>query len=187
MADKNHFELMVVGLGGQGALFIGRLLAQAAMPMYEHVSYFPNYGAAMRLGDSECTVILSPEPISSPVVLNPEAAIIMGPAPLAKFEKRMSPGAAVILDSSVATSEIERKDINVFYIPASKAAGELGSRQVTNLVLLGAYVEVSKAVPLERVEAELEKVFAGERREAMLALNKAALREGAKLIANYGN
>ncbi len=59
MGEKNGFQMMVAGLGGQGALFIGRLLAEAALSKYKNVSFFPNYGAAMRLGPSECTVTVS--------------------------------------------------------------------------------------------------------------------------------
>ena len=184
MTDKKRVEVMVVGLGGQGALLIGRLLAQAGMPLFKHVLYFPNYGPQMRLGDSECTVILSDEEVSSPVVLYPQAAIVMGPAPLAKFEKRVAPGGIMLLDSSVATAKVERKDIKVYYIPATKAAEGLGARQVTNFVLLGAYLEASKAIPLKALESEMEKRMAGGRGEALLQLNKAALREGARLAAS---
>lgn len=184
MNDIKRFEVMVVGLGGQGALLIGRLLAQAGMSQFKHALYFPNYGPQMRLGDSECTVILSDEEISSPVVLYPQAAIVMGPAPLAKFEKRVAPGGIMLLDSSVVGSKVERKDIKVCYVPASKTAEALGNRQVANFVLLGAYLGASQAIPLEVVEGEMEKRMAGGRGQALIELNKAALREGARLAAS---
>ena len=185
MEQKNHFELMVAGLGGQGALFIGRLLAEAALSKYKNVNFFPNYGPQMRLGPSECTVTISDKEITSPVTMTPETVIIMGAAPLASFEARMAPGTTMILDSSVLKTKSKRKDVKVFYLPATKAATELGNMAVTNLVLLGAYLEASQVVPLETAEATLERRMAGGRREAMLSLNKAALREGAKLMAEY--
>jgi len=65
-------EGMVAGLGGQGLLTTGRLLAEAAMPRYKHVLYFPNYGPQMRGGESECTVILSDEEIASKFQISKE-------------------------------------------------------------------------------------------------------------------
>ena len=185
MEQKNHFELMVAGLGGQGALFIGRLLAEAALGKYKNVNFFPNYGPQMRLGPSECTVTMSDKEITSPVTMTPEAVILMGPAPLASFETRMAPGSMMILDSSVLKTKSKRRDLKAFYIPATKAATEMGNMAVTNLVLLGAYLEASQAVPLETVETALERRMAGGRREDMLSLNKAALREGARLMAEH--
>ena len=185
MGQKNGFQLMVAGLGGQGALFIGRLLAEAAMSKYKNVNFFPNYGPAMRLGPSECTVTVSDAEITTPVTMTPEAAIIMGAAPLAGFEAKMAPGSMMILDSSVLRTKSKKRDVKVFYIPATEAATKLGNMAVANLVLLGAYLEASKAVSLETVEAALERRMAGGRREDMLSLNKAALREGTRLMAEH--
>ncbi len=185
MEQKNGFQLMVAGLGGQGALFIGRLLAEAALSKYKNVNFFPNYGPAMRLGPSECTVTISDAEITSPVTMTPKAAIIMGAASLASFEARMAPGSMMILDSSLLRTKSKKRDVKVFYMPATETATKLGNMAVANLVLLGAYLEVSKVVPLEIVEATLERRMAGSRREDMLSLNKAALREGAKLMAEY--
>jgi len=185
MGQKNNFKLMVAGMGGQGALFIGRLLAEAALSRYKHANFFPNYGSQMRLGPSECTVTVSDEEITSPVTMTPEVAIIMSAAPLGSFEARMAPGSMMLLDSSVLRTRTKREDVKVFYIPATETATKLGNMTVANLVLLGAYLEASQAVPLEIVEAALERRMAGGRREDMLSLNKAALREGIRLMAEY--
>jgi 2-oxoglutarate ferredoxin oxidoreductase subunit gamma len=69
--DNRYNDFMVAGFGGQGALIVGRLVADTAMSLYNHVSFFPNYGASARGGDTECTVILSDEVISSPAIMQP--------------------------------------------------------------------------------------------------------------------
>ena len=181
---EQRVEVMVAGLGGQGLLTIGWLLAEAAMSQYKHVLYFPIYGPQMRGGESECTVILSDERVSSPAVYNPTSAIVMGPAALTQLENRIRAGGTIFVDSSVISAKVSREDVKVFYIPATKAAIELGDRQVANLILLGAYVEATKAVSLELVEKAMEKKLKGSRGEARVPLNKRALREGAKLAAN---
>ncbi len=178
----DYFALTIAGLGGQGALVIGRLLAEAGMSKYNHVSYFPNYSAAMRGGESECTIILSNEEISSPAWLEPSSLILMGPAPLEEFEQRAKPGGLVMIDSSLVTKQVSRKDVEVFYIPASKTATELGDSRVANFVFLGAYLKATEAVSLELIEEALEKRLAGGKWDALLSLDKRALREGARLV-----
>ena len=178
-----HFEVIVAGLGGQGALIIGRLLAEAGALKYKHVSYFPNYGATIRGGESECTIILSPQKISAPTKFNPSVVILMGAAPLDEFEKRVKAGGMMFLDSSLMLRKPTREDMKVFYVPASKVAIELGNSQIANFVLLGAYIEATKAVPIEHVETALEKRLGGGKKEALLALDKQALKEGARIVA----
>jgi 2-oxoglutarate ferredoxin oxidoreductase subunit gamma len=85
----------------------------------------------------------------------------------------------------VLRAESKREDLKTFYIPATEAATRLGNMAVANLVLLGAYLEATKVLPLETVEATLEERMAGGRRQDMLSLNKAALREGARLMAEH--
>jgi 2-oxoglutarate ferredoxin oxidoreductase subunit gamma len=182
---EQKIELIVSGLGGQGLLTTGWLLAEAAMSKYRHVLFFPNYGPMMRGGDSECTVILSNEDIGSPAVYNPTSAIVMSAGALSQLENRLKSGGMMFLDSTIISAEVSREDLKAFYIPATKVAMELGGRQAANLVLLGAYVEATRAVPLESVEEMMKKRLKGSRGEALVSLNKKALREGARLIANY--
>lgn len=182
---EEKIELMVSGLGGQGLLTTGWLLAEAAMSKYRHVLYFPNYGPMMRGGDSECTIILCDEEIGSPAVYNPASAIVMGANAFNQLENRLKPGGTIFVDSSLVPAKVGREDLKAFYIPATKVAIEIGDHRVANLILLGAYLEATKVIPLEAIEAELEKRLVGKKGEALLSLNKQALREGAKLIANY--
>ena len=101
MASKNGFQLMIAGLGGQGALFIGRLLTEAALTTYKNASFLPNYGSQMRLGPSECTVTVSNGMVSSPVVLAPSAAIVMEGAAMMAFEPKMAKDGLILVDSSL--------------------------------------------------------------------------------------
>lgn len=179
--DANYFELTIAGRGGQGALITGRLLAEAGMSKYQYVSYFPNYGAAMRGGESECTVILSNKEITSPAMLEPSAVILMGSATLGEFEKRVKSGGLMILDSSLVTQKVGREDIKVIYLPATKTAAELGNSRVANLVFLGAYLEATKAVPIKLCEEALEKRMVSKGDTALLSIDKQALRKGAEL------
>ncbi len=66
-----HEEIIFSGFGGQGALFAGQLLAYAALDSGLHVTWIPSYGPEMRGGTAHCTVVVSDEPIGSPLVRRP--------------------------------------------------------------------------------------------------------------------
>ena len=59
-------KIFFAGAGGQGILLMGKLLAYAAMEEGKQVTFLPSYGAEMRGGTANCTVIVSDKPISSP-------------------------------------------------------------------------------------------------------------------------
>lgn len=182
---SNEVQLTIAGAGGGGILTTGKLLIEAAISKYNHVSLSPNYAAAMRGGEVECTAVLSDNEISSPVMFKPQAAIILSRAMLAVFEKRVQPGGIIIVDCTMIPDKVSRDDVQVFYIPATEVAAELGASHVANLILLGAYIEATKAIPLELAEKALERRLAGGRKQALLPLNRRALREGARLVAEY--
>jgi 2-oxoglutarate ferredoxin oxidoreductase subunit gamma len=77
--------------------------------------------------------------------------------------------------------KMSRGDIKVIDIPATRAAIELGDNRVANLIFLGAYLKATGAGSVDLVEKVLEKKLSGGRREALLALDKQALRRGAEL------
>jgi len=60
-------EIIFAGFGGQGVLFAGQLVAYTALAENKHVTWIPSYGPEMRGGTANCTVVISDEPIGSPV------------------------------------------------------------------------------------------------------------------------
>ncbi len=180
-------QVVIGGSGGRGILTMGRVLAEAGMSRYPGVSYFANYGAAMRGGDSEVTVILSDNEIGSPTVLRPETVIAMSPAFFKSLLARVEPGGICLVDEAVVTDEVDRQDVGVHSFPATSRAMELGNVQVANLILLGAYLKATSTLPLDVVEEALKRRLLEKRRESLLPLNKQALHEGASMmVASMG-
>lgn len=139
--------------------------------------------AAMRGGPCECTVVISEGDIASPVLSKSDSVIIMESSQLKDFIARVKPGGRLFIDSSIVTDDVKRNDIEVVAIPATEIALKVGDGQVANLVLLGAYLEKTKVLPISAVEEELASKLAG-RKEALLKLNKIALEEGARAASN---
>ncbi len=175
-------EIILSGFGGQGALFAGQLLAYAAMDEGHHVTWIPSYGPEMRGGTAHCTVIISDDEIGSPLVRHPAAVIAMNLPSLGKYEPLVAPGGVLVVNSSLVTRHPARTDIRVVEVPANAMAEELGSNRLANLVLTGALLAASGALPLEAVERALA-AHLPERHRSLLEANYQALRRGAALAA----
>jgi len=182
--DKG-FRVIFAGLGGHGALAFGELLTEAAARRYNYVSFVPNYAPMMRGGESEAMVAASKEEIDSPVWLEADVIIVTSPTGFRLAEKRVSPGGILIVDDSVVCEKAEREDIKVFYIPARRIACETGDPLTANFILMGAYLEITKAFPVEILEETIESTSKGTSRERLLSANKRALHEGIRLVASY--
>lgn len=183
--NGTRHQVVIGGSGGRGVLTIGKILAEAGMSRYPGVSYFANYGALMRGGDSEITVILSDGEVGPPTVLRPETAIAMSPDFFKSLVLRVQPGGICLVDEAVVMDhKADRDDINVYVLPVTSKALELGNNQVANLILLGAYIEATSVLPLDLIEAALDHRLLGTRRESLLPLNKQALHDGARMMAD---
>jgi 2-oxoglutarate ferredoxin oxidoreductase subunit gamma len=176
-------ELIVAGLGGQGVLVIGELLARAGMSAYAHTSFRPSYGVEARGGTSECAVILSDAEILFPVLSRAHAVIVIDGSQLKAFEEKVRPGGLLIVEKDKATDEAHRDDIEILEIPGAEIARQIGEMRVANLVFLGAYLGKTRLLPLETIEEELGKKL---KSEDVRRANREALRQGAR-IAETGS
>ncbi len=171
-----HEEIAIAGSGGQGILFMGRLLAQASLLEEREVVWVPSYGAAKRGGTAWCNVIISDEKIGAIFTTRPTVAMAMNEASLAKLEPIVKPGGLLIVNQSLAPSKVSRQDIRVIYIPAHDLTAELGGDSVSNLLLLGAFLAACPVVSLNSVIAALKTTLAG--KQQLLAANTQALNKG---------
>jgi len=173
-------SIIISGFGGQGSLFAGQALAYAGMDAGLHVTWIPSYGPEMRGGTAHCTVILSDEPIGSPLVSRPTIAIAMNLPSMDKYEPLVQEGGVLVVNSSLVDRPAERDDIRVVEVPANDIADELGDRRLANMVMLGAMLAETELLPLESVEKALEGHLPARHRE-LLAANYQALQRGAAL------
>lgn len=157
MQDK----IIIAGQGGQGALRIGQMIAYAGMSEGKETTWLPSYGAEMRGGTANCSVIVSDELIASPIISQPNVCIVMNKPSLLKFENWVAPGGVLIINSSMVADGASREDISVYAIPADDIAEEEGNPKGANMVLLGAYLALSKGVALKKVYEVIDNSFTG--------------------------
>ena len=171
-------SIIVSGFGGQGTLFAGQVLSYAALAYDKHCTWIPSYGPEMRGGTAHCTVVISNEEIGSPLVRNPDVVIAMNLPSVDKYEPRMPANSYLIVNQSLMNREIERTDLNALMIPASEMAEEMGNKRITNMVMIGAMLEMVNVLPLDVVKKALESNMP-ERNRKYLPMNFEALETGA--------
>lgn len=171
----NLTRIVMAGSGGQGIVFLGKLLANAALESSAHITFFPSYGAEVRGGDSSCQVILSPAEISSPVSDKFDLMILMTPQAADKFLPALAPGGLAVINSSLASVPPAPDRV---LVPATQEANRLGDRRIANLVMLGALMSRRLVVRPARIEMLLRDFMAGN--PVSLARNMAAFQCGIK-------
>lgn len=172
MMDK----VILAGFGGQGVMFLGKVLAYAGMGSDLELCWIPSYGPEMRGGTANCSVILSDEEINSPVIDLADAAIVLNKPAYDKFSTRVKPGGVLVVNSSLAKLDKVREDITVIEIPATEMANELGNNSIANMVCLGALMPSLRLVDMSRIEKAMTKL-AGKKPELM-QVNIAAINKG---------
>lgn len=174
-------EIIIAGFGGQGVLFCGQLLAYAGMGEGKEITWIPSYGPEMRGGTANCTVVISDEEIGSPIVHNPQAAIVMNRPSLDKYEPLVKPGGVLVINTAMTDRHPTRTDIKVIEIDANGEAEKLGDQRMANMILLGALLANLPVLPVEAVKKAL-KEHLPERHQKLLGQNFNALQEGAKYL-----
>jgi 2-oxoglutarate ferredoxin oxidoreductase subunit gamma len=141
---------ILAGFGGQGLLFAGKVLAEAAMLEGREVLWIPSYGPEMRGGTASCTVIVADRLIGSPVVDRADHAVVLNPPSMARYAPL------------VATGGLARR---------------AGDDKLVSVVALGALVGRRRFVEPESVHLALARLL-GSRHPEMLAVDNAAFDAG---------
>ncbi len=134
-------RILIAGFGGQGLLFLGKLLASIGCARDKQVTWLPSYGPEMRGGTAHCAVIISGEPIGSPIVSQPDVLIAMNLPSFQAYESKVAPGGVILLDASLVDAPPARTDVTYYAIPATLMAADNGLDGLANMILLGKFFE----------------------------------------------
>ena len=170
-------QILIAGFGGQGVLFAGKFLATKGLIDDKNVSWLPSYGPEMRGGTANCSVIISDDPVGSPIVSEPDCLIAMNLPSLKRYESSVVPGGMIIVDSTLIDEKVERNDVSVFYVPATKMAKDEGFATLANMILCGKLLKEISDMSFEHTTEALQKVIPA-RKANLLDVNLNALRVG---------
>ena len=168
---------IISGFGGQGILFAGQALAQAALIEGRDVSWMPSYGPEMRGGTASCTVIIADRPIGSPIVDRADSVIALNPPSMAKYERLLAPGGLLVVNSSLIEAEPERDDVEVLPIRCTDLALAAGHDRLVSVVALGALIARRPIVGLDSIRQALTELV-GHHHPELLEADLAAFAGG---------
>ena len=172
-----NMQILIAGFGGQGVLFAGKFLATKGLIEGKNVSWLPSYGPEMRGGTANCSVIISDEPVGSPIVSEPDCLVAMNLPSLERYKDSVVTGGMIIVDSTLVDEKVERKDVSVFYVPATKMAKEEGFATLANMILCGKLIKECSELSFENADDALKKVIPP-RKASLLEINLKALKVG---------
>ncbi len=170
-------ELLIAGFGGQGVLFAGKFLAYKGLIEDRQVSWLPSYGPEMRGGTANCSVILSDDPVGSPIVSKPTVLMAMNLPSLDKYENDVVPGGKIFVDSTLISRKVARTDVDVYYIPSTGLAREIGAPTLANMVMTGKVIKECEGISADHLEEALGKVVSA-RHADLKEINLKALETG---------
>ena len=170
-------NLLIAGFGGQGVLFAGKFLAYKALLEGKQLSWLPSYGPEMRGGTANCSVIVSEEPVGSPIVSKPDVLMVMNLPSLDKYEEATVSGGKIFVDSTLIERKVEREDVDAYYIPATRLAKEAGFPTLANMIMVGKLIKETGMVSYEGIRDALSKVVSAKHAD-LLEINLKAIETG---------
>ena len=171
-------QILIAGFGGQGVLFAGKFLAYGGLMDGKQVSWLPSYGPEMRGGTANCSVIISDDPVGSPIVSKPDVLVAMNLPSLDKFEDSVKEGGIIVADSTLIERKVKRTDVTVYYVPATQLASDNNMPTLANMIIIGKVLKAIDEYSEEGVTAALQKVISAKRAD-MLGVNLKAIGLGA--------
>jgi len=181
-ASDEAFEevsLIISGFGGQGVLFSGIILAEGAVREGLETTWIPSYGPEMRGGTAHCHLRLSRSRIASPMITKPAAVIAFNQPSIEKFAPAIVPGGLLLVNSSMVTELPDRNDIKIVKVPAYETAAAIDNPKAANMVLIGAYIEISGAVSAQSIHTAFMESGINPR---MVESNMKAIEAGRRII-----
>ncbi len=177
-------KVICAGFGGQGVMLMGQLLSYAANENNLNTLWYPSYGPETRGGTANCSVTISEAKVNSPVISQADSIFIMNNPSLDKFEDKVKPGGRILINSSLVERKINRQDINAYYIPVNEMAVDLGNGRVANMIMIGAYLEITNLFEKEIILKLLKKSF-GDAKAHLIEINDTAIEAGKQYIRDH--
>lgn len=160
---------------------MGYVLAWAGMHENKYVTFLPAYGAEVRGGTANCTVVVSESEIASPVASTPEFVVAMNYPSMVKYQNMVKSEGILFLNSDLISEAPQRDDIKVVRVPSNSLAHNMGNDRVLNMVMLGAMGAATGIVSQKALEQAVETVLEGKKRQ-LIEMNQRALVHGAQYI-----
>jgi len=179
-------EIRIAGFGGQGVILSAIVLGKAASIFQgAFATMTQNFGPEARGGACSAQLVLSDSPILYPYVTHPDIMVIMSQEAYVRFAPELKDGGIMIIEQDlVRVSSDLSKEIQVYSVPATRIAEELGKRMVLNSVMVGFFTAVTKLLDADAVRKAVADSVPASFREVNLKAFEKGLEYGTTALTN---
>ncbi len=149
-------EIRFSGFGGQGIIRCA-LISGKALSLYDGLNASMNQSFGPEARGSACSsqLVVSDERVLYPYITKPEILVSMSQEAYDKYESELRDDGMLIIDTDLVKPKPLRGKIQMFAIPSTRFAEELGNRIIANLVMLGFFTAVTKVVTPDAMKKAL--------------------------------
>ncbi|MBO8160123.1 MAG: 2-oxoacid:acceptor oxidoreductase family protein [Thermosipho sp. (in: Bacteria)] len=154
------FSIRIAGIGGQGNLIAGLVLANALVKSGKYVIQTQNYTAQVRGGPSFCDLLISDNPIDFPKATIFDILVILHPSMIKQCKYVKNNGIIIIDDTYLdeIPHNIFRKTKRIINLPASKISYEKFNTEIyANMFTLGVLIKATSLVKVDYVVESIKE------------------------------
>jgi 2-oxoglutarate ferredoxin oxidoreductase subunit gamma len=178
--NKDYFEMIISGVGGQGNVSSGIIIGEAA-GCYENkfVTMTCTYGTEARGTFAKSDILIGDDFIDFYECQSPDVILVLHNKAYPKIKDKILEDTIVIVNKN-EVDQVNMKLGKIFFLPFSDIAiKEIGSKQVVNMIALAFIVGKTKFIRNESlVKAVQNKYPSGKIAE----LNRKALEVGFSIV-----
>lgn len=148
-------EIRIAGYGGQG-IILATVIAGKAAAIYEgkEATVMENYGPEARGGACSGTAVIEDNEVDYPYLMTPDVMVIMSQKSYDKFRSELKKDGILIIDEDLVTPD-EDEDAEIYIIPATRFAEELGNKIVANIIMLGSLTAITEYVSYDAMKSAI--------------------------------
>ncbi len=151
-------EVRFAGFGGQGIIKSGIIVAAAAsIHEGKNAVQTQSYGPESRGGACKSEVVIAQEEIDFPKVTEPDVLVVMSQHAYNEYSGDLKSGGKLIMDPDMIPHQKKLDRVEVYRVPATKMAEQLGRRIVANIVMIGAFVSITRLLDENAVKESIKE------------------------------
>jgi len=171
---SEQFQIIISGIGGQGQISAGSVIAEAAGNYCEkYATLTSSYGTDTRGTFSKSDIIVSDGPVAFPVVTDPDVIVCMHQIAYNIYISRAKDSKTLIFYDQDMVEPLS-SEVKQYPVPFTALARKVGSKRSANMVALGTITKYSCAVTKDSIEKTIKDKF----KSGIAEANIAAFREG---------
>jgi len=137
-------EIRIAGFGGQGVILSAIVLGKAASIFQgAFATMTQNFGPEARGGACSAQLVVSDSPVLYPYVTLPDILVVMSQEAYVRFGSELKDGGIMIVEQDMVRVSDLKQGIQVYSVPATRIAEELGKRMVLNTVMVGFFTAIT--------------------------------------------